>query len=188
MLLAAIRTDIPLASGFEVLVLGAGPWSIALGIAGRVAQMTIVEPDPILARLARESAAQQGLTNVTVIEPPDGAYFGPEVITRRYDRIIALPPIIPCTDAMKQALRREFMRAQHGYIDTFFRLNDGGPTGRAVYDQVLEWAPVLLRPEGALLTYHAQWLSWKKTQAKLQGLQLASAIVQQRTVRSEEHT
>jgi SAM-dependent methyltransferase len=54
--------------GFRVLDIGAGPGNFALPLAGRVRQVTALEPAPGMAAILRRRKAERGLRNLRVVQ------------------------------------------------------------------------------------------------------------------------
>ena len=176
--LQTLREQVPLNRRMDVLNIGIGPWSFALGLADRVGRLTAVDKDPTLAGWARENVEAYGLSNVQVLQAGASEFLTHEAAGRKYDLIIAAPAMVPFSEPMKAVVRglgRE-------YADAFISMNDGGSNGRREVDRLLEKAPSLLKPGGSLLLLHPQFLGLGKTQEKLASVGLQGRILYQEDI------
>lgn len=124
----------------DVLDVGTGSGCIACALAAERADVRVVATDisPAAAALARRNAAALGLqarVRVVVADLLDA-------VRGRWDLVVANLPYLP--SGMVPALAPEV--AQHEP----FRALDGGPDGLAAITPLVEGAPRVLRPGGAL--------------------------------------
>lgn len=101
-------SDLPLRADSSVLDIGAGPGTLAVPIASRVARVTAVEPAAGMAEVMGEYAAEEGVSNLSIVQKRWEDVDPATDIDGPYDVVIAsyslgMPDIRTAIEAMCEA-------------------------------------------------------------------------------------
>jgi release factor glutamine methyltransferase len=154
----------------QVLDLGTGSGNIAVAVAHRHAgaRVTAVDLSPEALALAGRNASRHGVADR--VQLLTGDLYAPLPADARFDFVLSNPPYIPGADIPRLAPGvRDY--------EPHLALN-GGPTGYAVFDRLVDGARAVLRPGGYLIVEIGAPQEERARQeiARWPGYQLAATI------------